>query len=166
MKWEIEDEELKKIINSRCTKNINKLQKEKLTIGEKLSDKLANFMGSWKFIFVFVFMLLTWITINLIPMLTIDVYPFSFLNLTLGIVSALTAPIIMMSQNRQEKKSKVIEEQNYRIDLKQEILIELMFNKINNLEESQKIIVNYIKEREKENPKIISDLLNYNKKEI
>lgn len=92
------------------------------TIGERWADKVAKFGGSWTFIIFFKIMLITWIFLNswVIFRQPFDPYPYIFLNLVLSCIAALQAPIIMMSQNRQEAKDRIRAEKDYHINLKAE----------------------------------------------
>ncbi len=112
---------------------------ETLTFGQKLSDKVASFGGSWKFIISFGIFLVIWMTINsILPLVTrFDPYPFILLNLLLSTIAALQAPIIMMSQNRKEAKERIRSENDYMIDLKSEIQIRSLHKKMNLLLEKQ-----------------------------
>lgn len=105
------------------------------TLGEKLSDKLATFGGSWKFLIVFSFFLIAWITINSLVMFwrPADPYPFILLNLLLSCLAAVQAPIIMMSQNRQEQKDRLRSQHDYQVNLKAELEIRLIHEKIDHL---------------------------------
>jgi uncharacterized membrane protein len=104
--------------------DINIEFKKKLTFGEALADKIAEFGGSWKFMILFGSVLLVWISINSIALLLkpFDPYPFILLNLVLSCLAAIQAPVIMMSQNRQEAKDRLRSEQDYRVNLKTELL--------------------------------------------
>ena len=115
------------------------------TFGQKAADKLASFAGSWLFVFLFIIILALWITVN-IWMLSnpFDPYPFILLNLILSCVSALQAPLIMMSQNRQEEKDRQRNECEYRINLKSEIIVEDMHYKLDNIISQQKKIIEYL----------------------
>jgi len=110
-----------------------------LTRGQKLSDKVARFGGSWFFIIIFFVVLLAWIIFNVISIqkLTFDPYPFILMNLILSCVAAIQAPIIMMSQNRQEEKDRKRAENDYLINLKAEIEIRNINQKLNLLMEEQ-----------------------------
>lgn len=114
------------LASTRHSRNINELEKEHLTFGEKVSDRLADFAGSWIFITLFIMAIVVWIAINSIQLMTriIDPFPYILLNLILSCIAAIQAPIIMMSQNRQEKKDRIRAEMDYEINLKAEILIE------------------------------------------
>lgn len=104
-------------------------------IGDKISDKVASFGGSWKFIISFSSLLVVWIIINSLVLLfrPFDPFPFILLNLILSCVAAMQAPIIMMSQNRQEKKDRIRSENDYKINLKSEIEIRTLHEKVDHL---------------------------------
>jgi len=108
---------------------------DRRTIGERLSDGLATFGGSWRFILLLGLMLVIWIAINSLVALSapFDPYPFILLNLILSCVAALQAPIIMMSQNRQEAKDRQRAEYDYRINLKAELEIRHLHEKVDHL---------------------------------
>ena len=108
---------------------------EVLTKGQKISDKVAQFGGSWKFIILFGIILTLWIIFNIlaIGVFKFDPYPFILMNLILSTIAALQAPIIMMSQNRQEEKDRQRGEHDYKINLKAELEIKLLSEKIDHL---------------------------------
>jgi len=111
----IEQEVLKSIKDEALlSKDLNREFKEQLTLGEGISDKVAEFGGSWKFILSFMVVLLSWITFNSLAFLIkpIDPFPFILLNLILSCIAALQAPVIMMSQNRQEAKDRMRSKQD------------------------------------------------------
>jgi uncharacterized membrane protein len=112
---------------------------EILTQGQRLSDKVAQFGGSWRFIILFGIILTGWIIFNALAIRTykFDPYPFILMNLILSCIAALQAPIIMMSQNRQEEKDRMRSENDYLINLKAEIQIRSMNQKIDVLLEEQ-----------------------------
>ena len=111
---------------------------EKYTIGQRAADKIAKVAGSWAFIFSFTGLLLLWMAINvLLAARAFDAYPFILLNLVLSCVAAIQAPLIMMSQNRQEEKDRRRAENDYKVNLKTEIMIEEIYNKLNRLLEAQ-----------------------------
>ena len=112
---------------------------ETLTRGQKISDKVARFGGSWKFIILFGIILAFWIVFNVIALTAyrFDPYPFILMNLILSCVAALQAPIIMMSQNRQEEKDRMRSENDYLINLKSEMQIRSLNQKIDLLLEEQ-----------------------------
>ncbi|MBK5284841.1 MAG: DUF1003 domain-containing protein [Bacteroidia bacterium] len=112
---------------------------EILTRGQKISDKVARFGGSWKFIILFGIVLTVWITFNVAALgsLKFDPYPFILMNLILSSIAALQAPIIMMSQNRQEEKDRKNNENDYMINLKAEMQIRSLHQKMDLLLEEQ-----------------------------
>ena len=102
-------------------KNINQIAAEKLTAGQRIADQLAAVMGSWAFIIVQSVMLAAWICLNVAAYINHwDPYPFILLNLALSFQAAYAAPIIMMSQNRQAAKDRLMAEQDYEVNLKAE----------------------------------------------
>ena len=105
------------------------------TFGERVSDKIAAFGGSWTFIIAFFSFILIWILINIVLIISkpFDPYPFILLNLILSCLAAIQAPIIMMSQNRQEMKDRLRSEHDYKINLKAELEIRLLNEKIDHL---------------------------------
>ena len=106
-----------------------------LTFGQKIADKVAAFGGSWTFILSFCFFLFLWIAINVVWFHNqgFDPYPYILLNLILSCVAALQAPIIMMSQNRQEEKDRALSKSDYMINLKSELEIRMLHEKIDHL---------------------------------
>ncbi|MFN4769859.1 MAG: DUF1003 domain-containing protein [Candidatus Kapaibacterium sp.] len=119
--------------------------KETLTTGQRLSDKVARFGGSWAFILSFLGLLVLWIVVNAFVLANraYDPYPFILLNLILSCVAALQAPIIMMSQNRQEEKDRQRSENDYMVNLKAELQIRSLHQKIDLLFEKQlKALIN------------------------
>jgi uncharacterized membrane protein len=111
--------------NSILSENIQDEIEADLTTGEKLADKVASFGGSWAFIIVFFSFIMIWILINILYISTsaFDPYPFILLNLILSCVAALQAPVIMMSQNRQEDKDRRRARSDYMVNLKSEIFL-------------------------------------------
>jgi uncharacterized membrane protein len=133
---ELESDVLRSIDeNESIVENVNMAQKEILTIGDAISDRVAKFGGSWKFIILFFMVLAGWIIVNSSFLLTkpFDPFPFILMNLILSCIAAIQAPIIMMSQNRQEKKDRIRSENDYRINLKSEIEIRTLHEKVDHL---------------------------------
>lgn len=116
------------------TKNSN-LEDNSLTFGQKTADAIAKFGGSWPFIFCFITVLIGWITINVIQLFVkpFDPYPFILLNLVLSCLAAVQAPVIMMSQNRQADRDRMQTTNDYQTNLKAEIEIRLLHQKIDHL---------------------------------
>lgn len=132
---------VKKTIDDENLINENLLHppKEILTKGQKISDKVARFGGSWAFIISFFIILIIWILYNSLAPIgdNFDPYPFILMNLILSCIAALQAPIIMMSQNRQEEKDRKRSENDYLINLKAELEIRALNQKIDLLLEEQ-----------------------------
>jgi len=128
------EEEVVKSIHEQETvsKNINKEYEVRLTFGERLADQIAMYGGSWKFILSFFGCLVFWIFLNswLLIRKPFDPYPFILLNLVLSCLAALQAPIIMMSQNRQDAKDRLRSEYDYRVNLKAELEIRYLHQKL------------------------------------
>ena len=117
------------------TDKINEDKYDTLTHGEKMADKVASFGGSWTFISIFGIFLLVWMIINAVLLVnkSFDPYPFILLNLILSCLAAIQAPIIMMSQNRQEQKDRERAKNDYMINLKSEMEIRLLHEKMDHL---------------------------------
>lgn len=119
------DELVDILLEEKFTVNFMIDEDKKETFGEKLSDKFAHFTGSWTFIFIFSVLLTFWIILNtLLLSRDFDPYPFILLNLILSCISSIQAPIIMMSQNRHAEKERIRSENEYRINLKAEVMLE------------------------------------------
>ena len=144
------DEEILSLLaSSKVSENTSKAAKDEYSFGQRAADKIAKFAGSWGFIFSFVAVLVLWMVINvLMASNAFDAYPFILLNLVLSCVAAIQAPLIMMSQNRQEEKDRRRAENDYKVNLKTEIMIEDMHNKLNRILSQQEKILAYIKAQE------------------
>lgn len=129
------------LVEKQVSINITKEMNKKATLGEKASDKLAEIAGSWYFIFGFGVFMVIWIMFNIYFLSKpVDPYPFILLNLVLSCLAAIQAPIIMMSQNRQDQKDRIRSEHNYKVDLKSELLLEDLHKKMDRIIYSQKVI--------------------------
>ena len=107
-------------------------ENDRITLGQRAADAIARFAGSWAFIFSFTGVLVAWMVVNVIlAAKAFDPYPFILLNLVLSCVAAIQAPLIMMSQNRQEEKDRRRAENDYKVNLKTEIMIEDLYDKLN-----------------------------------
>ena len=117
------------------TTDVEEVLESKLTIGQLMSDWLAKFGGSWLFIVIFGFLLALWIIVNTVALLSkpFDPYPYILLNLVLSCMAAIQAPIIMMSQNRQEAKDRARSTHDYQINLKAELEIRQIHQKLDHL---------------------------------
>ena len=115
--------------------DLSKQFEKKLTFGERLSDHIAEFGGSWKFLITFGAVLLVWIVVNGVLIVThaFDPYPFILLNLILSCLAAVQAPIIMMSQNRAESRDRLRAENDYKVNLKAELEIRHLHEKLDHL---------------------------------
>lgn len=151
---EFTDEELiHQLIATEVTKNTDK--DEKLSLGQKASDAVAKFAGSWAFIFSFIAVMVIWMVVNIVLAANaFDGYPFILLNLVLSCIAAVQAPLIMMSQNRQEAKDREKAENDYRINLKNELIIDDLHKKLDLVLENQKKIMRKLEilEEEKQKP--------------
>lgn len=124
--------------NEVISENINELYQEQLSFGDKLADKISEFGGSWHFIIFFLVVMLCWVILNTYAFINhFDPYPFILLNLLLSTLAALQAPIILMSQNRQAEKDRFAAEQDYKTNLKAELQIQEVNQKLNNLIDNQ-----------------------------
>jgi uncharacterized membrane protein len=121
----------KELLSTRLDSDV----REKSTLGQRIADKIALFGGSWKFIISFALVLLSWILVNSYLLLRkpFDPYPFILLNLMLSCLAAIQAPVIMMSQNRQEVKDRARAQNDYQVNLKAEIEIRQLHEKIDHI---------------------------------
>ncbi len=119
------------------SKNANELLDQQLTLGERVADRIAEFGGSWSFIFAFAFFLFAWMGINVVHywFLPFDEFPFIFLNLMLSCLAAIQAPVIMMSQNRAGKKDRVKADLDYASGVKSELMLQQLHGKVDTLAE-------------------------------
>ncbi len=145
-KYELLSEREKKVLRHltekiHISKNVLKDQSEQLTFGQRMADKVAKFGGSWGFISLFATILVTWIFLNSFVLVTFDKsfdpYPYILLNLFLSMLAAIQAPVIMMSQNRQAVKDRLSAEHDYEVNLKAELEIMTLHEKMDSLREGQ-----------------------------
>jgi len=126
---------------THISRNVAQEFSEKLTFGQRLADKVATFGGSWTFISIFACVLVVWILLNSLILIayqmSFDPYPYILLNLFLSMLAAIQAPIILMSQNRQAHKDRLIAEHDYEVNLKAELEIMTLHEKIDLLREKQ-----------------------------
>ena len=142
------DDIISLLADSRISANPDK---EKYTFGQRAADKIAKFAGSWAFIFSFSALLILWMVGNVIlAKRAFDPYPFILLNLVLSCVAALQAPLIMMRQNRQEEKDRRRAENDYKVNLKIEIMIEDLYDKVNAILAKQSALERQAREDRKE----------------
>lgn len=122
---------------------------EKYTLGQRAADTIARFAGSWAFIFSFTGVLVLWMVVNTVMAAkAFDPFPFILLNLVLSCVAAIQAPLIMMSQNRQEEKDRRRAENDYKVNLKTEIMIEDLYDKVNAILAKQSALEKKLPEKE------------------
>jgi len=126
------------LVSQRAARNINVEMEERATIGQRIADKVASFGGSWTFIIIYLSFLVGWMALNSFVLLhygrgengaQFDPYPYILLNLMLSMTAALQAPIIMMSQNRAAEKDRLAAEQDFKVNLKSELMLEELIRK-------------------------------------
>ena len=145
-----DEEVLNLLANSKVSVSPEK-EKEKYTLGQRAADAIAKFAGSWAFIFSFAGVLILWMVVNtILAAKAFDPYPFILLNLVLSCVAAIQAPLIMMSQNRQEEKDRHRAENDYKVNLKTEIMIEDLYDKVNAILAKQSQIEKLLTEKKTE----------------
>lgn len=128
----------KALMRRPISKDINDTFQDKLTFGQRLADQVASFGGSWTFIIIFGLFLAAWVASNvLLRRAAFDPYPFIFLNLMLSMLAAVQAPIIMMSQNRQAAKDRLDVTHDYEVNLKSEIEIMALHDKLDQIRTEQ-----------------------------
>ena len=132
IRHDMSDEEVLNLLADSKISVSPESEKEKYTLGQRAADVIAKFAGSWTFIFSFTGVLVLWMIVNtLLAAKAFDPYPFILLNLVLSCVAAIQALLIMMSQNRQEEKDRRRAENDYKVNLKTEIMIEDLYDKVN-----------------------------------
>jgi len=147
---DMSDEEIVELLaDSKVSVNTEK--ETRYTVGQRAADQIAKFAGSWAFIFSFTGVLIAWMVINgLLASRAFDPYPFILLNLVLSCVAAIQAPLIMMSQNRQEEKDRRRAENDYKVNLKTEIMIEDLYDKVNAILAKQSALEKKLQEQEEQ----------------
>ena len=126
-----EEEIVDLLVDNPITIDVDKENDSKMTLGDKVADKLSEIAGSWTFIILFCLFLIGWVILNSVILIkSLDPYPFILLNLLLSCLAALQAPIIMMSQNRQAKKDTIRNKNDYRTDLKSELILEELYDRL------------------------------------
>jgi uncharacterized membrane protein len=161
----LENQVLDAISNNKLlSENIEDDIEETFTFGQRVADKIAEFGGSWNFIIIFFTFILLWILINIWVLLKrpFDPYPFILLNLILSCLASIQAPIIMMSQNRQEQKDRQRSEHDYKVNLKAELEIKLLHEKVDHMISHQNKIMLEIQEIQSD---YLSDILSEIKNE-
>ena len=146
-----EEELIDLLIDQPISIDVDKQEESKMTFGDKIADRVSEIAGSWSFIFGFVLFLVFWIILNTVMLTTdnqIDPYPFILLNLVLSCIAALQAPIIMMSQNRQAAKDSLRNQNDYRTDLKSEIILEELHDKMELILKNQRKILRELEDKD------------------
>ena len=150
IRQDMSDEEVLALLANRKI-SVRPDSEKKYTLGQRAADAIAKFAGSWAFIFSFAGVLILWMVVNaILATKAFDPYPFILLNLVLSCVAAIQAPLIMMSQNRQEEKDRRRAENDYKVNLKTEIMIEDLYDKVNAILAKQAQIEKLLSEQEKE----------------
>jgi uncharacterized membrane protein len=143
------------LVSQRATRNINVEMEERLTIGQRVADRVASFGGSWTFIIIYVGFLVAWMALNTFVLVhyghgengaQYDPYPYILLNLMLSMTAALQAPIIMMSQNRAAEKDRLAAEQDFKVNLKSELMLEELMRKSQGREAQISQLVELVKD--------------------
>lgn len=145
---EISDDELMDILfENNIAVDVAKEDNKNLSYGDKIADKITIITGSWGFIIGFILFILVWMLLNLTIFKNVDPYPFILLNLLLSCIAAIQAPIIMMSQNRASKKDSLRSQNDYKTDLKSEILLEELHIQIEKVEHLEKEIIKLLEDK-------------------
>ncbi|HZE63760.1 MAG TPA: DUF1003 domain-containing protein [Pyrinomonadaceae bacterium] len=143
------------LVSQRATRNINVEMEERSTIGQRIADRVASFGGSWTFIIIYVSFLVGWMGFNTFVLVhygrgengaEFDPYPYILLNLMLSMTAALQAPIIMMSQNRAAEKDRLAAEQDFKVNLKSELMLEELMRKSQGREAQIGQLIGLVKE--------------------
>ena len=143
-----EEELINMLIDEPIAVDVDKQSDESRSFGDKLADKITEIAGSWKFIIGMIIFLTLWILLNLYILEDQDPYPFILLNLILSCIAALQAPIIMMSQNREAKKDRMRSSNDYKTDLKSELILEELHNEMQKIIATQNKILKQLNEKD------------------
>lgn len=144
-----EEELLDLLVEQPIAIDVDKQESQKMSFGDKAADKVSEIAGSWAFVLGFMLFLIIWIIINtfiLIDERAPDPFPYVLLNLVLSCIAAIQAPIIMMSQNRQAAKDSLRNQNDYRTDLKSELILESLHDHINEVLNNQKKIIKLLED--------------------
>ncbi len=143
-----EEDLINMLINEPISVDTDKESDLNRSFGDYLADKITEIAGSWPFIIGLIIFLLLWIILNIFILTNADPYPFILLNLLLSCIAALQAPIIMMSQNREAKKDRLRSSNDYKTDLKSELMLEDLHNKMSQIIKNQNKIINILTEED------------------
>ncbi|MCI6349973.1 MAG: DUF1003 domain-containing protein [Tenericutes bacterium] len=149
LETEDENELLDMLVDNPIAIDVDKLSKDNEKVGDKVADKITNVAGSWGFIIGFTLFLILWILLNLYIFKNLDPFPFILLNLVLSCIAALQAPIIMMSQNRAAKRDSMRSMNDYKTDLKSELILEELHDKMDNIIANQNKIIKELTREDK-----------------
>ena len=133
--------------------DVDKAEDARMSTGDRIADKLSEIAGSWGFIIGFILFLLGWIILNYFAIIKLDEFPFILLNLLLSCLAALQAPIIMMSQNRQAHKDSIRNQNDYRTDLKSELISEEILHRLEEISRNEKKIIKLLEDDDNETKK-------------
>jgi CRP/FNR family transcriptional regulator, cyclic AMP receptor protein len=125
------------MLRQRVSRNLNEIEEERLTFADRVADLMADFGGSWKFIFLTLVLLAVWIPLNArywAPEAAPDPWPYDMLALFLGVVAGLQVPIVLMSQNRQEQKDRLRADLDFQVNLKNELALAEVLRRLDVLE--------------------------------
>lgn len=143
-----EEELINMLIDEPIAVDVDKQSDESRSFGDILADKITEVAGCWKFIIGMIIFLTLWILLNLYILEDQDPYPFILLNLILSCIAALQAPIIMMSQNREAKKDRMRSSNDYKTDLKSELILEELHNEMQKIIATQNKILKQLNEKD------------------
>ena len=154
---DLDRKEIERIIESRDEKLVDELielikqsnaamtaKQKKYTFGDKIADKIASFAGSWAFIIIFMSLLIFWLIFNIVSKNPVDPFPFILLNLLLSMIAAIQAPLIMMSQNREEERNEEKATSDFFVNVKSELLIEDIHTNIEKIAQDYDKILKYL----------------------
>ncbi len=147
-----DDELIEMILDEDVAIDVDKDAENSKTFSNKMADLVTKVAGSWTFIICFTLFLLTWVIINIL-FIKVDPFPFILLNLVLSCIAALQAPIIMMSQNREADRERKRNHNDYKTDLKSELILEALYDHIEEIQKNQRKILRYIEENSTQNKK-------------
>lgn len=144
-----EEELLDLLVEQPIAIDVDKQGAQKMSFGDRAADKVSEIAGSWAFVLGFLLFLIVWIIINTFILMdegAPDPFPYVLLNLVLSCIAAIQAPIIMMSQNRQAAKDSLRNQNDYRTDLKSELILESLHDHINEVLKNQKRIIKLLED--------------------
>ncbi|CCY79294.1 uncharacterized protein BN801_00573 [Mycoplasma sp. CAG:877] len=144
-----EEELLDLLVEQPIAIDVDKQEAQKMSFGDRAADKVSEVAGSWAFVLGFLLFLIVWIIVNTFILMdegAPDPFPYVLLNLVLSCIAAIQAPIIMMSQNRQAAKDSLRNQNDYRTDLKSELILESLHDHINEVLKNQKRIIKLLED--------------------